>query len=211
MQAHPWRFLARLLVYFGLTYALWQLLAPAYTQVLLHATRAALWLTELSTDPLWSHGTTLVSRGTAIFYSHPGFDAFHPPIPPQGIPAEWVMANLILLVPLMLATPAPSWRTRFTRLGIALGIALLLQVADVIVSVKSFYANVFQGYYGGFAKTAYTFLDGFFQSWDTQLFPFAIWAGIHFRQLVGLRAKGAAERPAVAPRAERRRTRRGKP
>jgi hypothetical protein len=210
MLAHPWRFLARLLVYFGLTYALWQLLAPAYTQVLLHAARAGLWLTEISTDPLWSHGTKLVSRGTAIFYSHPGFNAFHPPIPPQGIPAEWVMANLILLVPLMLATPAPSWRLRFTRLALALAIALFLQVADIIISIKSFYAHAFQGYWSGFAATVYTFLDGFFQSWDTQLFPFAVWAGIHFRQLVGGRPAAAVAEGASATRAERRRTKRGK-
>jgi hypothetical protein len=210
MQAKPWRFLARLLVYFCLTFALWQLLAPAYTQVLLYASRAGLWLTELSTDPLWHGGTTLVSRGTAIFYSHRGFASFQPPIPPQGIPAEWVMANLILLVPLMLATPAPSWRARFTRLALALAIALLLQVTDIIVSIKAFYSNVFEGYWGPFAARTYRFLDGFIQSWDTQLFPFAIWAGIHFRQLTGLRAAAGSERAAPMPRAERRRTKRGK-
>ena len=47
-------------------------------------------------------------------------------IPPQGIPAEWVMANLVLLIPLMLATPAPNWRLRVGRLALALGIAVVI-------------------------------------------------------------------------------------
>ena len=61
----------------------------------------------------------------------------------------------------------------------------------------------------------YQFLDAFVQSWDTQLFPFVIWAGINFRQLLPERLFAApaptAERPgtvAAMPRAERRRRQR---
>ncbi len=191
LSVNPWLFLGRLLVFFLLTYLLWQPVAPYYTQLLFYASRAGVWLTELSTDPLWRTGTTLVARGTAIFYSHRNFAAFDPPLPPQGIPAEWVMANLVLLVPLMLATPAPSWRARFGRLAAALVVALVLQVADVVVAIKVFYAGTFRGYWSRRAYNVYQFLDAFFQSWDTQLFPFAIWAGIHFRQLLGSRSAAA--------------------
>jgi len=198
LSVSPWVFLGRLLLFFFVTYLLWQPVAPSYTQLLYYASRAGVWLAELSTDPLWHGGTTLVTRGTAIFYTHRNFAAFDPPIPPQGIPAEWVMANLVLLVPLMLATPAPSWRARFTRLGMALGVALVLQVADVVVAIKVFYASTFRGYWSRGAYDFYQFLDAFFQSWDTQLFPFAIWAGIHFRQLLGSRT--AAEPPSGVTR-----------
>jgi hypothetical protein len=143
---------------------------------------------------------------TAIFYNRPEFARLG--IAPQGIPAEWVMANLVLLIPLMLATPAPTWRARFVRLGVALAAALVLQVADVIVGIKAFYAQAF--HWSPWKARLYQFLDAFFQSWDTQLFPFAIWAGVHFRQLVGSRiSPGEPPTPEPAaqatPRAERRR------
>jgi hypothetical protein len=122
------------------------------------------------------------------------------------------MANLLLLVPLMLATPAPTWRVRFSRLALAFAIALALQVIDVIVGIKSFYAATLQGYCSPWVAKTYQFLDAFFQSWDTQLFPFAIWAGIHFKQLVGNRLQpDTPNEPIATPpgkgRAERRRGR----
>jgi hypothetical protein len=158
----------------------------------------------------------LVAPATAIFYYHRNFKSFDPPVPPQHIPAEWVMANLVLLIPLMLATPAPSWRLRFWRLAIAVAVAVVLQVIDVIVGIKAFYATTFRGYWSPWLASIYQFLDVFFQSWDTQLFPFAIWAGVHFRWLMELRPKAAApatEPPRAVPvraartRAERRRKR----
>ena len=109
---------------------------------------------------------------------------------------EWVQANLVLLIPLMLATPARSYAQRFGRLGLALDIALVLQVLDIAVTVKSFYAT----HVGGFSDSArwlYQFGDAFAQSMDTQLFPFAIWAGIHFNQLLGRGPSGDA--PTAAP------------
>lgn len=263
LRVNPWAFLARLVFFFFLTYLVWSPSAPYYKNVLLWASRAALWVTELP----WGGGTTLRTgspcigralggsavgcghycnassdcpagvdcvRGicevlceatadchgacgaaavcaqqpdTAIFYHNPAFAKLG--ISPQGIPAEWVMANLVLLLPLMLATPAPTWRARFVRLAIAFAAALFLQVFDVLLAIKSFYAEAF--HWGSFTTRAYKFLDAFFQSWDTQLFPFAIWAGIHFRELVGLRvANGEPEQekppPARTPaRAARRR------
>jgi len=84
----------------------------------------------------------------------------------------------------MLATPAATWWQRVSKLALALAVALVLQVADVIVGIKSFYVSNFPGVWGPVATEIYQFLDAFFQSWDTQLFPFAIWAGINFRQLL---------------------------
>lgn len=271
LRINPWLFLGKLVVLFAVTFLLWTPLAPAYTQILLRASRVGIWLTELSSDPLWHAGTSLRAGqpcigpphdsprgcgqycsssadcprgvecvggicqrmcrtssdctgpcggeskclevpGAPMFYNQRNFAKTNPPIPPQHIPAEWVMANLVLLVPLMLATPAPTWRLRFSRLALALAIALLLQVIDVIVGIKSFYAATFQGYWSPWAAKIYQFLDAFFQSWDTQLFPFAIWAGIHFKQILGNRlhpdtGKEPAQPPSGKTRAERRRGR----
>jgi hypothetical protein len=222
LRIDPFWFLVRLVALFLLTYVLWKPIAPYYTDVLFHASRAGVWLSEFSLDPTWSHGTTLLrspAHPTGIFYKHRNFDAFPTPIPPQGIPAEWVMANLVLLIPLMLATPAPSWAARFGRLALALAIALVVQVGDMVITIKAFYASVFSGQWSAFAQELYGLLDAFVQGFDAQLFPFAIWAGIHFRELVGSRLRGAASSSVAAPsgsraparpaRAERRRRGRG--
>jgi hypothetical protein len=269
LRINPWVFLGKLIALFAVTYLLWTPLAPAYTEILLRASRVGVWLTELSGDRLWRAGTFLRAGqpcignpsqsakgcgqycsssadcprsiecvggicqlmcetsndcrtrcgeqskclevpGAPIFYNHRNFAAMNPPIDPKHIPAEWVIANLVLLIPLMLATPAPSWRARFTRLALALAVALLLQVIDVIVGIKAFYASTFEGYWSPWAAKTYQFLDAFFQSWDTQLFPFAIWAGIHFKQLLGNRLQPDLPAEPVMPpsgkgRAERRR------
>ena len=184
----PVVFFARLLVYFFLTYLLWIQpwipVASGYTYLLTTVTRGFLHVTESIGDP---HGqvTQMEVRLTqddrpAIFFRHRVF-----PDVQSGIPAEWVQANLVLLIPLMLATPARSYAQRFGRLGLALAIALLLQVLDIAVTVKSTYASYPPTGYGGLARWLYQFGDAFSQAMDTQLFPFAIWAGIHFNQLLG--------------------------
>ena len=228
LRINPLRFLLLLVAYLLVTYYLWKPVAPAYAQVLLRATQVGMWLSEFSSDPTWSHATSLFIDAdrspTAIFYVQRNLFLTAPPpagtpmlafllanpdvvrVPPQGIPAEWVMANLVLLIPLMLATPAPTWGARVGRLALAIGIALGLQVFDIVVSIKSFYASTFPGTFSPFAGRVYQFLDAFVQSWDTQLFPFVIWAGIHLRQL--LPAGVVQEPPAPVPsgsRAERRR------
>jgi hypothetical protein len=228
LRINPLRFLVLLVAFLVVTYLAWKPLAPAYARVLLRAAQVGMWLSEFSTDPQWSHPTTLFMdpqrSPTGIFYVQRYLGLATPPpagtpmldflkanpsvirVPPQGIPAEWVMANLVLLIPLMLATPAPSWRARFGRLGLALAIALALQVFDVVVTIKAFYATTFTGVWSPFTTRVYQFLDAFVQSWDTQLFPFVIWAGIHLRQLLpaGL-VPEAAPAAAGVPRAERRR------
>lgn len=225
LRINPWWFFARLLVFFALTYFAWQPVAPYYARFLLRAARVGVWLTEFSTDPVWQHPTELLMRPerspTGIFFYHRSLFGcrFMPDgvpaecqIPPQGIPAEWVMANLVLLIPLILATPAATWRSRFTKLAIALLVALVLQVADVVVGIKAFYASTFRGAFNPYVGRFYQFLDAFFQSWDTQLFPFAIWAGVNFRQLLPERlfpaplpATASPAARSAASRAERRR------
>jgi len=194
----PLVFLARLLVCFFLTYLLWIPVAPVYTALLSTVTRGFLHVTESLSD---AHGqvTQMEVRLTqedrpAIFFAHRVF-----PEVQSGIPAEWVQANLVLLIPLMLATPARTYRQRFGRLGLALGIALVLQVLDIAVTVKSTYASYPPAGYGAFARWLYQFGDAFTQAMDTQLFPFAIWAGIHFNQLLGRTAPAPdRQRPAAA-------------
>lgn len=184
----PAVFLARLLVLFFLTYVFWTPFAPAYTQLLATLTKWFLHLAEISRDPNWHQVTEMWVQGTSIFYKHrlAGMGS--------GIPAEWVQANLVLLIPLMLATPAQTYKQRLGRLGLALGCALILQVLDIAVTVKSFYASQIGGY-SDFTRRLYQFGDAFAESMDTQLFPFAIWAGIHLKQLLG---RGE---PAVTPAA----------
>ncbi len=183
----PAVFLARLLVFFFATYVLWKPVAPLYTHLLATLTRGFLHLTELSTDPRLHQVTEMSVRETkegrpAIFFQHR-----LAPSAQSGIPAEWVQANLVLLIPLMLATPARTYGQRFGRLGLALGVALALQVLDISVTVKSLYAHdeVVGQAYGDLARWLYQFGDAFTQAMDTQLFPFTIWAGIHFNQLLG--------------------------
>lgn len=218
LPINPWWFFARLVVFLIITYFLWQPLAPAYARFLLRASQVGVWLTEFSSDPAFDHQTQLLMNTqrspTAIFFFQ---NALFPArgLQPQGIPAEWVMANLVLLIPLMLATPAPTWRARFGKLGLAVFIALVLQVADVVIGIKSFYAATFRGAWSPFATAVYQFLDAFVQSWDTQLFPFIIWAGVNFRQLLPERLFAAPAsapqreaRPPTESRAERRRRQR---
>ncbi len=188
-RLNPFWFLLRLVGLFLLTFLLWRPIAPAYTNVLFHASRAGVWLSEFSLDAEWSHGTTLLRtprHPTGIFYKHRKFDSFPMPLEPQGIPAEWVMANLLLLIPLMLATPAPTWAARFFRLGLAMVIALAVQVTDVVIAIKAYYSSIFIGHWGPYWQELYGLLDSFVQGFDTQLFPFVIWAGIHFRELIQL-------------------------
>ncbi len=207
LEINPFWFLLKLVALFLLTYLLWKPVAPYYTELLFQASRVGVWLSEFSFDEQWSHGTTLLQtprHPTGIFFKHENFDKFPTPLPPQGIPAEWVMANLVLLIPLMLATPETSWRKRFTRLALALGIALVVQVLDIVITIKAFYASVFTGHWGAFSQQLYGLLDSFVQGFDTQLFPFAIWAGIHFSDLMDLaqRDHGAAQADEPATEAE---------
>ncbi len=199
----PQVFLVRLLAAFAVTYVLWIPIAPAYTHLLTLLTRLTLNATEvISGQPQ----TIMLVRESAegrpaIYYRHPRFAPLE-----SGIPPEWVQANLVLLIPLMLAVPAVSYGQRFKRLGWALLITLLLQVFDVIVTVKSFYASFPPAGYGALSRRLYQFGDAFVQAFDTQLFPFAVWAGIHFRQLLGRDPSGAASGAAkeATPTARRR-------
>ena len=201
----PLVFLARLLVLFALTFFAWELIAPYYARLLGVCIQGAISLTELVGDEATRNATTVVvqdrgEQGVGIFFFHRLFPQQRWP----GVPADWVQANMVLLIPLMLATPAPSIGVRLRRLGIALVIALLLQVFGVVVAIKSTWASVLgPAHYGWLQRKVYNFLDAFTQAFDTQLYPFAIWAGVHFRQLVGgLRrvAPAPAPAPAAAPR-----------
>ncbi|MFI5367196.1 MAG: hypothetical protein ACHQ4J_16420 [Candidatus Binatia bacterium] len=205
LGVRPAVFLGRLVVFFFLAYLLFLPLGSAYAHLLAFLTQGFLHLTEISSDPNLNQATQMWVRGTDIFYMHRLFPKS------AGIPAEWVQANLVLLIPLMLATPARSYRQRFVRLGLALAIALGLQVLDIAVTVKFFYASELgwysQRYYGSLRRL-YQFGDAFTESMDTQLFPFVIWAGIHFNQLLGRGAWAPAPAPAAATVASTEPTRR---
>src|SRR5258706_493632 len=101
-------FFVKLVALLIVTYLLWAPLAPYYAQFLLRASRVGVWLTEFSTDPQWQHPTQLLIKPeispTALLF----FDTRVTQVA-SGIPAEWVMANMGLLLPLLLATPARTW------------------------------------------------------------------------------------------------------
>jgi len=197
----PLAYFLRLLLFFGLTYALWVLtpLATVYTHLLANLTQGAMRITEWFGDQYVRAGTSVFARGEGIYFSHRMFPGAEPP----GIPGDWVQANLVLLIPLMLATPAPSWSARGRRLALALLCALALQVIGLVVAIKITWATELRGfsytYFSDTQRFIYGFLDAFFQSFDTQLFPFAIWAGVHFRQLTGTAKAVTAEAPPPPP------------
>lgn len=183
LGVEPHIFFARLVAAFVVTLVVWMPAAPHYTGLLAGLTRVVLNATEaVSGQPKSQMYVRETAEGRpAIYYEHGRL-----PQLASGIPAEWVQANIVLLVPLMLAVPAASWSQRFKRLGLALLLAVALQVVDVIVTVKSLYASYPPAGFGNLSRRLYQFGDAFAQAFDTQLFPFAIWAGIHFRQLLGL-------------------------
>ena len=195
----PVAFLARLVFFFALTFFLWGPLAPLYTRLLAVLAQVAISATELFGSEQTRLATTVFSRGDGIFFMHKVFPGYAPP----GIPGDWVQANMVLLLPLMLATPAPDWRTRFVRLGIALFAAMALQVLGLVIAVKVTWASGLGAFslahYGATPRKFYQFADAFFQSFDTQLFPVAIWAGVHFRELLAW-VQGARTQPAQADR-----------
>jgi len=206
----PLAFLARLLVVFAITFVLvvWTPFAQWYAHLLASLAEAFLHLTESSSDPNLHHVTLMRVQETAIFFQHRLFPQVHP----NPIEAEWVQANLVLLIPLMLAMPAPTYRARFGRLAVALVAALVLQVLDIAVTVKAFYAHALGTYsayyYSGLARQLYGFAYAFTYAMDNQLFPFVIWAGIHFNQLLGRQAPPTApvetpKTPLAAPRRKR--------
>ena len=211
----PLAFFGRALVFFALTYALWTQewapIAQYYTQLLAWLVEGFLHLTEISSDPYLHQVSRITADGTAIFFRHRLF----PQVSPPGIPAEWVQANLVLLIPLMLATPAPTWAAKAFRFGLAMVMALVLQVLDISITVKAFWSIELGEwsfrYYSDNARWLYMLADAFAQSMDTQLFPFVIWAGIHLRQLIGWE-RPAATTPQVnradARRADRQRRKR---
>jgi len=202
LGVRPAVFLGRLFLFLLLTYFLWRPVEPAYTQLLATLTSGFLHLTEVSSNPNFNQVTDMRVRETAddrqaIFYQNRRFPAVQ-----SGIPAEWVQANLVLLIPLMLATPARTYQQKFARLLLALGMAVILQVLDIAVTVKALYASEIPGY-GPWARWLYGFGNSFVQGMDTQLFPFAIWAGIHFNQLLGRGSWVPAKPSAPAAKAVR--------
>jgi len=207
LGVEPHIFLGRVVFWFLLVFLAFKPIAPAYTNFLGGLTGWVLHIVETSSDPNLHRVSEVRVDGGGIFYKNRLFPEWQPP----AIPAEWVQANLVLLIPLMLATPAVTWGRKAKRMALALTIALALQVVDIVMTIKAFHAYDLEAYsyhyYSDFERSIYGFADAFAQSMDAQLFPFAIWAGIHFRQLIQPQAPQAvATKPNTTPRHERRRS-----
>jgi len=178
------RFLARLSVWFAGWFLVWLWFGPWYTRLL-----AALSGLTVS----WLDRPTVVwSEGTSLFFWPRGIPLPHRP---PAIAAEWIQANSILLLALMAATPAPDRTSKAKRLAVAVGLLLAWQLCDILLAIKFGYATQLDPTaYTERARYFYAFATNLAMYVDTQIIPFAIWAGIHFRELVA-RASAAAKPP----------------
>ena len=193
------------------TYWLWQPLAPAYTQFLLRASQVGVWLTEFSSDPHLPRITTAAaacnaggqSHRASVFYQRRLFPAralaaaghsgrVGDGQPGAADPADAGDAGSDLARPLRQARAGAA-----DRRGAAGG-----RRGDRRSSRST--RSHLPGAWSPFCRAVYQFLDAFVQSWDTQLFPFVIWAGINFRQILPPTRRCAHPAPAP-PRATRRR------
>ncbi|MCX8073133.1 MAG: hypothetical protein N3C12_11885 [Candidatus Binatia bacterium] len=176
LAVEPLKFLGRILLAFLGFFVFWLLIGSAYTAGLAVFAELVVSIVDRPTS-VWSSGTTLFfwPRG----YQIPGN--------PPSIAAEWIHANTVLLLALMIATPAPSWNAKSKRLSVALLLLLLWQVLDVVLAIEFGYATRIdpQAYSARF-RYRLALLTDLAMYVDTQVVPFMIWAGIHFRQLLSI-------------------------
>ncbi len=168
------RFLARLSLWFVACFLVWLWLGPLYTRLLAVGAEVAAGVFDRPTA-VWSEGTTLFfwPRGVPL------------PNRAPAIAAEWIQANTILLLALMAATPARSRSLKAKRFATAFGLVLAWQVFDVFLAIKFGYATqIDPPAYSERARYFYAFATNFAMYVDTQVVPFVIWAGIHFRELL---------------------------
>jgi|DewCreStandDraft_5_1066085.scaffolds.fasta_scaffold08104_4 hypothetical protein len=186
----PLRFLGRLLAWFVGLFALWLVVGPWYTSMLSVCAELVVSVVDRPTH-VWSTGTTIQfwPRGFTV------------PSQPPSIAAEWIQANTILLLALMLATPAATWQQKFRRLGVAYGLVLIWQVLDVCLAIEYGYATQIdpRAYTEG-TRYALALTTNLAMYVDTQVVPFMIWAGIHFRQLLALARPHVANEAALTKR-----------
>lgn len=102
MGIRPFAFLLRVLCFFGLTFAAWPWVAQPYTRLLAALSAPVVSLLDRPMQ-LWAAGTTI--------HFWPSGYAIPAQVP--GVPAEWIQANLLLLLPLMEEKP-----TRFAISGV---------------------------------------------------------------------------------------------
>lgn len=176
LAVEPLKFLGRLLVAFVAFFAAWLAIGPAYTSML-----AA--LAELTVSVV-DRPTHVWSQGTTVFFWPRGYPV---PTAPPSIAAEWIQANTILLLALMVATAAPTWRAKGKRMLIALVLVLLWQVLDVTLAIEFGYATQLDPYsYNAATRYRLALFTNLVMYLDTQIIPFMIWAGIHFRELLAI-------------------------
>ncbi|GIW45557.1 MAG: hypothetical protein KatS3mg077_2839 [Candidatus Binatia bacterium] len=174
LAVDPLRFLGQLLLSFVALFFVWLFVGPWYTSFLAVLAELAVSIADRPTA-VWSAGTALFfwPRGLAL-----------PPQPPT-IAGEWIQANTILLLALMIATPAATWEKKGKRLALAFALVLLWQVTELVLAIQFGYATqVDPQAYSARARYRLALLTNLAMYVDTQVVPFMIWAGIHFRELL---------------------------
>lgn len=175
LPVDPWRFLGRLIIWFAGCFLVWLWLGPGYTRFLAVPGEIAISLADRPTQ-VWADGTTLYfwPRGVPL------------PERPPAIAAEWIQANTILLFALMAATPAETWKRKLHRLSLAFLLVWAWQMFDITLAIKFGYATqIDPRAYSEGARYTYALATNVAMYLDTQVVPFMIWAGIHFRELLG--------------------------
>lgn len=193
LAVDPLRFLGRLLLSFVSLFFVWLFVGSWYTSVLAV-------LAELAVS-IVDRPTTVWSAGTALFFWPRGVAL--PPQPPT-IAGEWIQANTILLLALMIATPAATWEKKSKRLALAFALVLSWQVSELVLAIRFGYATEVdpQAYSAG-ARYRLALLTNLAMYVDTQVVPFMIWAALHFRELLALAKRESTPELARGTRTKR--------
>ncbi|GBD25093.1 hypothetical protein HRbin30_00408 [bacterium HR30] len=190
LAVEPLKFFARLLLAFVGFFAAWLVVGPGYTRFLAALAELTVSVVDRPTH-VWSAGTTL------FFWPR----GYQPPNTPPSIAAEWIHANTILLLALMVATPASTWSAKIKRSALAFLFVLLWQVLDVTLAIQFGYATQLDPHsYTASTRYRLALFTNLAMYLDTQIVPFMIWAGIHFRQLLAM--AGTMRGAAAAARAD---------
>ena len=116
-------------------------------------------------------------------------DDYEKDFPIPYIIGHWIHHNTIILLSLMLATSGIGFFQKTKRLSLAWILLFFSHVVFLLVEIKCLYAMQF----GKWSRIHYSNFQVYFYYWwkkfigvvGSQSFPFVIWAGLNFRDILG--------------------------
>ncbi|MBI2822879.1 MAG: SEC-C domain-containing protein [Acidobacteria bacterium] len=173
-----------------------------------------LWVLWIGAQPFYrqalAFGLTLLYpfRAAELVFSVEGvevvFRRLSPPAFEGSLAPEGVCSNTVLLLTLLLVTPAMPWKARARALGVAMGLLYLSHVAFLITKVEVSLMAIAHPLAGPAAF--WTFWDDFFEITGKELFPVLIWLAVAFDYVFGRQerlrlqiARASAARNAPCP------------